>query len=94
MYHLLSVWIHHHSCQVVNDPVPHEQHCKNDESDTVLFDDQTQLIESEVAEDAEKRDVFDFFAEFVLSSNQIIELLARGCVMFSLTREFSIKFVF
>ena len=54
---------------VVNDPVPHEQHCKNDESDTVLFDDHTQLIESEVAEDAEKRDVFDFFAEFVLSSN-------------------------
>ena len=53
MYHLLAVWIHHQP--VVNDPVHDEQHCKNDKSDAVLLDDYTQLIESEVAEDAEER---------------------------------------
>lgn len=54
---------------VVNKPVHDEQHCENDESDTVLFNEDTELIEPEVAGDAEERDMFDFFDEFGLSSN-------------------------
>ena len=54
---------------VVNNPVPDEQHCENDEFDTVLFNEDTELIESEDAEDAEEHNVFDFFDEFVLSSD-------------------------
>lgn len=49
----------YHSClhaslqPVVNNPVPDEQHCKNDESDTWLFNEDTELIESKIAQDAE-----------------------------------------
>ena len=39
------------------------------ESDAVLFNEDTELTESEVAEDAKECNMFDFFDEFVLSSN-------------------------
>lgn len=65
----------YHSClhaslqPVVNNPVPDEQHCKNDESDRWVFNEDTELIESKVAQDAEQCNVFDLFDEFMLSSN-------------------------
>ena len=45
---------------VVNNPVPDEQH---HESDAVLFNEDTELTESEVAEDAKECNIFDFFDE-------------------------------
>lgn len=54
---------------VVNNPLPDEQHCENDESDTVIFNENFQLIETEVAEDAKERNGFDIFNECGLSSN-------------------------
>ena len=56
-----------------------------------MFNADTDIIESEVAEEAEGGNMFDFFDKFEISSNQIIELVARGCVMFSQTRKVNIK---
>ena len=39
---------------VVNNPFSDEQHCKNNESYVVLFNEDTALIESEVAEKMQK----------------------------------------
>lgn len=54
---------------IVNNPVPDEQHCENDESDTVKFNEDTELLELEVAEDVKEHYVFESFYKSLLSSN-------------------------